>query len=1108
MQIWCNISSYPLPLARVDDHTPFINISSGRFSCCWSGVVDPESMIHDYAIAIGTSPTDQSVLSRTKVPVDTNSFTSSAISPLMVGVAYYAILFVTNGANRESIIVSNPLYFNITPPIISDGVYVIPNFKMADYIAGDLTVVKTTVEAQSGICLLVTDTVSILFENPAEASQGFTFELAMGYAPGSDDFLSYRQFFPIGLPSTVSGSVMATRLHHRIDGLDLISVGRMTLYLTVKVTNIAGLHSILASAPIYIKSHRTMERNWINDGINSKYDIEYQLSTIEIGASFSFGVNCPIRHGRWAVASVDGNMTQPYIDLESNQFQTPPGTTYQISSDQVQLFNEETYRILVQVADWNGEVHILRSNGVTVTTRGLVPGLVRDGSISEQDLNYQESVSMLSACWSGFGDGSPEQEIAYYEVAAGSNLEFPNTRSNIAPFTNVGLNTTHVFRDLNLVPELVEYYVTVRAYAVSGKHVEAHSNGIRVGLVHSIIPGAISFPRYQSDQTVLHAHWSGFQSNLPIRQYEWALGASYFNSEQLSEFCSDTNSNYSSFFQVFSFASVGLATSFMVRDLHLHDNTTYYLALRVLDQAKKCIAVLTAEGMTIDVTPPLFNRTSVAVRLGPVWSQRPVSNFIIYVLPGDDLMVEWDEFWDAESGIESYNVGLYPQLVCGNSSGGLGEVVFGPVEVGTSLKADLGDLALLADIPYVAVVRATNRAGVSSQSHSHPILLDDSIPVPGTVKDGVHWEGDVSYTSDLSELRAIFSHAILPPILPVGIWNGPCPGDRYYELTNLDPEWNAISSAYLVGHASSTLSYSRDQVGVSSSPPGIGIRTIRDRTSATEEVISGVYQTRVDLSRGGTFQADVLAARGLLSLQAITVTSLLFIDSGVASDMVAKFEPSASDFDFSGHLEFDAFGIQIYNHFTNSTHSVPQRVILWARDSQTLGQPLHSESSMPHIDLNVTNTYRVEFKVQGTDIYSNRKADLYVNNVLMANLQGLPLLTNNTRAVFSSFNYLGNVPPLGTLTGDLSVRAVFGNVTLPSAAASHLCEFGTPFYSQTSPVVQFRAGVGTRPGLTDVQELEVRNFKYLKNHIALTAFWILPCPCNSREWSCQYITRV
>ena len=80
-------------------------------------------------------------------------------------------------------------------------------------------------------------------------------------------------------------------------------------------------------------------------------------------------------------------------------------------------------------------------------------------------------------------DGSigQHQEIDHYEVAAGTDRRFHITRNNVRPFTNVGLNVTWTFSDLELIPRSSIYYVTVRAYSVSSAMVEVTSNGIKVG---------------------------------------------------------------------------------------------------------------------------------------------------------------------------------------------------------------------------------------------------------------------------------------------------------------------------------------------------------------------------------------------------------------------------------------------------------------------------------------------------------------------------------------------------------------------------------------------------------------------------------------------------
>ena len=1076
LQFSCVISSYPLPLVGVADYTSLINASSGRFLCHWSGIDDPQSTLLEYTIAIGTSPTDQSVLTSTRLPGSQQSYTSDVFPSLLTSVPYYVVMTATNGAGLDSVFEST-VYFDSTPPVFRGDVFVYPNFKMANYLAGQLTNISVGHGLERVVCLLDTDVVSVVFNTPSDSesnsvSVGLTYKIGIGYRAGNDAFQRFSRFFPVPLLAiNPLPNGQSTQLYYRLSSLELASVGRRPLFVTIQASNGAGLYSVLASGPVYIKSSLTMQPSWIYDGFSSSSDMEFQASTLEIGAQFSLGVNCPIQRGRWAAEGVDGNLTNPYTDLEP--FQVAPGTIFQVRSDLVQLFNEETYRVLVQATDLSGEVHILRSNGVTVTTRAVTPGRVTDGPIPDQDLNYQESVTSLWACWSGFGDDSPEQEIAYYEVAAGTSLALPQTQSSVAAFTNVGRNTTRVFEGLTLVPDSVEYFITVRAYTVSGAYVEAYSNGIRAGLRHAIIPGTITLARYQSDRSSLAVRWSAFQSNLPVRQYEWALGSTQFSDRQLAQFCSDTNSNYTLYFNISGFTSVGLDTSVRLSNLVLQDNTTYYITLRVLDQAKKCVVVTTPEGVTIDETPPLVNVSLTSVLLGPKESRRPGSNFVIYVRPDEDLVVEWSDFSDAESGVDSYSMGVYRQVGCGNSSAGVGVALYGPVSFGLATTADLGRVQLLPDYSYVAIVMATNRAGVSSSILSQPILVDDSIPVPGTVKDGLVWESDVQYQSDLSMLSAVFAYAMLPPTPNSVVENGPCPNDLYYDLSSLSSEWSIGSSVQLVGYNSRATSFSSSQVSVSANLPGIAITAFRDQTVPEVVVMSGVYQTRVDLRRGGVFQADIRSSRGFPTLQMIAVTSVLFIDSGEDSDVVAKFEPSDSSYNFEGDADFSAVGLQIYDNFTNSTHMLSPRVILWARDPTRLGQVLFVEHYITQVDLTVPNTYRVEFNVERTDDFITRTANLYINDELTLSLYGIPHLTNFTRVVFTSFNQRGLVPVPDLPTDDLSSQAVFANVSLPSTMSGHLCDFGTPFHSRMSPVVQFRAGIGTRPGLTDVHPLQV-----------------------------------
>ena len=78
-------------------------------------------------------------------------------------------------------------------------------------------------------------------------------------------------------------------------------------------------------------------------------------------------------------------------------------------------------------------------------------------------------------------DKNGNQEILRYEVALGTDRRYDNTRDNIVPWTDVGLNTSVTFYDLNLTPFEAIYYFTVRAYSTSYSLAEVTSNGFYVG---------------------------------------------------------------------------------------------------------------------------------------------------------------------------------------------------------------------------------------------------------------------------------------------------------------------------------------------------------------------------------------------------------------------------------------------------------------------------------------------------------------------------------------------------------------------------------------------------------------------------------------------------
>ena len=67
------------------------------------------------------------------------------------------------------------------------------------------------------------------------------------------------------------------------------------------------------------------------------------------------------------------------------------------------LKDGESYFVVVRATNKLGYVHTIHSNGVTVQLEPLLPGNVRDGDIFGKDLNFQQSITSISANWDGFG---------------------------------------------------------------------------------------------------------------------------------------------------------------------------------------------------------------------------------------------------------------------------------------------------------------------------------------------------------------------------------------------------------------------------------------------------------------------------------------------------------------------------------------------------------------------------------------------------------------------------------------------------------------------------------------------------------------------------------
>ena len=894
------------------------------------------------------------------------------------------------------------------------------------------------------------------------------YEVGVGHTPGADDIITFHTITPT--QSTTTQHLLTT-----LDRVNFDLTTRRPFYATVRAFNHAGLHSRVTSPPVYLISQSNALQSYVTDGITSGRDIDYQNITTMISGHARFGINCPMRSVEWAIENVDGNLVQNFTSVEPHPVGGATSNDYFVSSNQVQLFDNEAYRIIVRGVDYTGRLHLLKSNGTSVTTQLLVPGSVDDGPVLGLDLSFQESVSMLSAHWSGFGEENVfEQDIAYYEIAAGSDRQYASTRTDVFPFTSVGLRTSYNITGLSL-RAMNRYYITVRAHAVSGATADATSNGIQVGYGHMIVPGTITAPRYQSDNTSITVHWNGFQSDLPLIYYEWALGSrNLSSSENLQSLCNDITSNYSSQFEAFGFERIGLDTLRTRTGLSLLHAMSYYVTLRAVDQAKRCVVYSSPIPTVIDQTPPTSHMTTI----GPDESRISLSdtNYRAYINQGNDISLSWEEFSDPESPIDFYEVAFYELQTCLMSPNQFttGLQLFDYTSVGMATTFSFKGLNLEPGKSYAASVRGQNRAGLNTTILTQPVIPDTQELTAGSVKDGSNWDSDRVFQSDISTLSASFSHAVFQPLsLSGNLSLTACPNNSYYSLVSVDTDWSILTTSLLDGLSTTAISYTETgQTSLSTDPPGRAISSTYDTT--TQKMNSAAYQTRVTrLSGDATISLTIRAALGDSEVQDAAITSVVFLDSPGAPSLLADFDIDGEG--FTNPDIFKGFGLQVHHSYTSGSLYNQQKVVMWFKNSQSLSE-LHYVTQNVTFDLTVPHMYEMRFTNEQLGLTFVRKVDLYVDGTIQATLHGLPDFSSNTRMILHVFQRDDFVPECDIVCGmsPPSVTAVFSDVTLPASDGDGVCIYGSPFYSWASPIVEFRAGVGTQPGLTDVKTLEVR----------------------------------
>ncbi|XP_070564497.1 uncharacterized protein [Ptychodera flava] len=1063
------------PVAGTVECPSFIG-DGDKIRCSWSNIYDTESNIVKFKFGIGVEEGDDSLVPFMELPSYYTDYCASDFqSELVHSNGYYVTVIAVNGAGFETKSYSQAIIVDFTPPVAGrvieleniDRKSVTEEEDSAKYTCDS----EEECDAMDAVCQTSLTSVSISWQPFSDPeSKVMRYEVALGTSPGGTQLSSFQNVFADHGDLTVT-----------ITDLNLAYVTQV--FASVKGYNQLGLSTTAISNGIFISRISSglppLGDIYVWDGLQHE-DIDFQEDTSTISGQWNFdGDPCPITDFEWSIIRFDGTEIQPMVKV-------PEGRT-DATTDGFHMQDGESYYIIVKATNALGFVHSVRSDGVAIAVEPLYPGNVRDGDIIGVDLNYQTPVTTLSGNWDGFGKTGHNQDIHHYEIAAGTDLHYPNTRNNIHQFVNVGLNTSHTFIGLNLIPKTVTYYVTVRAYAVSSAMTEVSSNGIIAGYGGEVIkPGKVTVARYISSISNITASWDDFEFGLPIYFYQWGMMSEGANLDDIPchELQNPTD-HVQELFDIYPLTDVRDNTMVVQTGLHLEDKMTYTVVVIAYDESATCSVA--SELTTVDVTPP----EEGDIHVGAFYDEH-----IAYVYRPDSFEVSWIGFHDAESGISHYSVSLLDGIDCSGIKSL--EILLDSEDVPPSTSSyTFHGLKLEVDRPYYVLLKTTNNAGLSVTSMSMPILVDPDDPVVGVIKDGINFKADLKYQYDNSSMQGVFIHK------PEG-YSDACPGKEYDFSEGPSEDWHQIQSKGIWGlEKEYRVLFQKDKVQFSDS--GLAIELVSDIQS--EQMLSGAYYIHDnDASIGGTYKFEIKAASSKLH----AVTSIVFWDGpeGVVGDFNAVlydneklkedcsccFDPSDStsseclnkcDCDsvttVSSETGDGSSWVIVEDEIPDQTGDYDRRssgrphrsigvqlhpgvevdgisrsyVVLWGRfDNETI-EPNYIIRELSFNPEEESHSY--ELKISPNKEHLD--IDLVIDNRTVAVLHACPLLSQDVKLTLSVWNRNDYVAPVEDVFLPPSTNALFTIVSTPPGE-EELCRYGKPFQSMHNPIVAFYASVG------------------------------------------------
>ncbi|XP_078621329.1 uncharacterized protein LOC144887805 [Branchiostoma floridae x Branchiostoma japonicum] len=1071
------------PPERVDLACPQHISGEVPFTCSWDGINDQESGVQHFIFSLMEG--DDLVINSTIIYPPTSHFSVMGLNKSFIqqGATFYATVTAVNGANLQSTSYSRDIHVDTTPPVPGVVVEVNDNVTFGESLSAAVCNTKEDCHAMDAMCQMSLDHIKVAWEPFHDPETDIVrYEIAIGTASGRRDLQDFT-----AVPSGTTSYVFTQ--------LDLLSVTQV--FATVRGYNGAGQFALALSDGIFISrlsaGLQPLGQQFVYDGSNPDSDMDFQASSEQLSATWSFGDPCPMVQYDWSIHRMDGVVIQPPATLPGDQ-------TFGDNSN-VKAKDGESFYVVVRGTNQLGDSFVLRSDGISIRKEPLIPGEVRDGPVLGLDQNFQLSITTLSANWDQFGidrevaevlDGNERSEksdnrhqtIDHYEVAVGTDRRYPSTRSNIVPFTSIGNNRTVTLHDLPLTPRAT-YYVTVRGYSVTTSTTDVTSNGIQVGVGSEVIShGKITIQRFISSTSTMTFSWEGFEFSLPVRYYHWGLGTTKFDTDNID--CSKMHqfdesgaltSTYASLFDVHPFTNVDKDTLVDLTDMTLEHKGTYYVTIMASDESLQCDVV--SSPVTVDITPPEQGQVQVG----------PFANLLVqYTDRSDEVTVLWEGFLDEESDILQYEITLLGPVPCGNTADSAPQLT-DTVTVGANYSSyTFVDLFLEESMVYFVQLKAINHASGSSTVTSSPVLIDKRDPIAGDVVDGNSFQRDVSHQSSTSFLEGTFT-----------LFHGQEDYQCSYNNHDLDKptdEWTPITAQGVWGTSieASRIKFVPEQLSFEEDE-GLTVTMVRDVRA--ERMISGGYMTVLNHEGSGTFQVEMVTAGGVLD----SVTSLVFWDG--PAGVVGGFEtPNVPDEDSNfttsvpttsptstqspwqivnddsdeisdenaviRTLPYTGIGMDIF-HEVATEGLTKYYVLVWSRFQDEPSALQYEKIELGFDASESWHTYALKYVVDRTDATQELWGiELHIDGEYFTTITGIPPVGLSTKLILAVRSKKGAVTEFQDVFNPPTVKARFRNLRTPPSA-DMLCRYGTPFQDGSTSIMKIYAGVGTTKEADDVK---------------------------------------